>query len=75
MTFPVDSPTWAHRRAALRPPETYTTVGDWFSDYHGFVPVTMAHALSQVIEREHIPFAEAYARLVARGSIIEIDDA
>lgn len=63
------------RRARLRPPETYSTVGEWYADYRGFVPIQMAHGLSRYIKQHGCTFAEAYRALRERGAIIEIEQA
>lgn len=60
------------RRASLRDPLAYATVGEWFADYHGFVPIQMAHALSRVIAERGITFPEAYRLLRGAGAIIEL---
>jgi hypothetical protein len=60
------------RRARLRDPRTYATVGEWYNDYRGFVSIQCAHALSRVIQARGMTFADAYDDLVRRGTIIEI---
>ncbi|HEY4753927.1 MAG TPA: hypothetical protein VIH37_11620, partial [Candidatus Limnocylindrales bacterium] len=60
------------RLARLRDPRTYATVGEWYNAYRGFVPIQTAHALSRLIQRRGITFAEAYDHLVGVGTIIEI---
>lgn len=62
------------RRARLRDPATYATVGEWYAGYRGFVPIQMAHALSTLIQRDAITFAEAHRRLRDADAIIEISD-
>jgi hypothetical protein len=60
------------RRARLRDPRSYATVGEWYDDYRGFVPIQCAHALSRLIQARGITFAEAYDHLVRVGTIIEV---
>jgi hypothetical protein len=61
------------RREELRDPLTYSSVGEWFGDYRGYVPIQMAHALDQYVRRTGANFAEAYAALRSAGAIIELD--
>lgn len=69
--------TWeaerAARRARQRDPHTYTTVGEWWRDYRGFVPIQMAQGLGQAMDRNRITFAEAWDLLCRRGNIILLD--
>jgi hypothetical protein len=60
-------------RHELRDPLTDSSVGEWFSDYRGYVPIQMAHALDQYVKRTGATFAEAYAALRSAGAIIELD--
>ena len=60
-------------RAELRDPLTYSSVGEWFNDYRGYVPIQMAHALDRYMRRTGATFAEAYAALRSAGAIIELD--
>jgi hypothetical protein len=69
----MDATDLEQRRARLRDPLTYTTVGEWYDDYHGFVPIQMAQALSRVIAERGISFPEAYRLLRDAGAIIEIE--
>ena len=59
----------------LRHWSTYDGVGDWFNDYRGYVPIQMAHALSNLMRDRDLTFREAYARLVGVGRIIHLDPA
>jgi hypothetical protein len=63
------------RRARLRDPLTYTSVGEWFADYHGFVPIQMAHGLSQTMTARGLSFPDAYRLLRDGGAIIELQPA
>lgn len=56
----------------LRHFSTYTSVGDWYADYRGKVPIQMAAGLSGVMAARSLSFADAYRLLVERGAIIEI---
>lgn len=49
----------------------YRTVGEWYADYRGRVPIQMAAGLDRLMQSEGISFHEAYRRLVERGRIIE----
>jgi hypothetical protein len=60
-------------REELRDPLTYVTVGEWYRDYRGYVPIQMAHGLDQYVKRTGATFAEAYAALRSAGAIIELD--
>lgn len=60
------------RRARLRDPLTYATVGEWYADYHGLVPIQMAHALSRVMATRGVSFPEAYRLLRDAGAIVEL---
>lgn len=62
--------------SALRHWSTYASVGEWFGDYHGYVPIQIPHALSQ-LQQAHpeMTFPEAYAHLLHRGTIIHVDPA
>ncbi|MBX3032218.1 MAG: hypothetical protein KF809_18905 [Chloroflexi bacterium] len=60
------------REARQRPPETYPTVTEWWADYHGFVPIQMAHGLSQ-LTKTGMSFHDAYLRLLGAGKIIELE--
>lgn len=60
------------RKARQRPPETYRTVSEWWADYHGFVPIQMAHGLSQ-LTKTGMSFHDAYLRLLGAGKIVELE--
>jgi hypothetical protein len=61
------------QRHELRDPLTYSSVHEWWNDYRGYVPITMAHGLDLYTPRTGATFAEAYAALRGAGAIIEID--
>ena len=46
----MDDPDREARRARQRDPHTYSSVGEWFADYNGFVPIQMAQGLSKVMK-------------------------
>jgi hypothetical protein len=71
----VDDIEREQRRARLRDPLTYATVGEWYADYHGFVPIQMAHGLSQVMKARGLSFPDAYRLLRDKGAIIELQPA
>jgi hypothetical protein len=53
----------------------YTTVGEWFEDHHGRVPIHAAAGLSRYMKVHGCTFAEAYTALTAPGGpIILIDE-
>jgi hypothetical protein len=60
------------RRARQRRPESYESVSAWFADYRGFVPLPMAHALSQ-LTATGMSFHDAYLKLLREGRIVEIE--
>ena len=60
------------RRKSQRPPETYETVGEWWSDYQGFVPIQMAAGLAGLM-KDGMSFHDAYLFLLGKGAIIEIE--
>jgi hypothetical protein len=51
----------------------FRTVGEWCGEYRGRVPVQMAAGLERMMSETGSSFPEVHARLVARGSILEID--
>lgn len=57
----------------LRDPPTYSSVGEWYRDYRGYVPIQMAQGLDRYMHRTGATFAEAYAALRDAGAIIELD--
>ena len=57
----------------LRDPLSYSTVGEWYRDYRGYVPIQMVQGLAQYVTRTGATFAEAYAALRSAGAIIELD--
>jgi hypothetical protein len=59
----------------LRHWSTYTSVGEWFDDYHGYVPIQMAAALGRLTRDNGMSFPDAYRLLLGRGAIIHIDPA
>ena len=52
----------------------YQTVGEWYAEHRGRVPIQMAAALDTLMKDESLTFPDAYARLVAAGRITEIDE-
>ena len=62
------------RRARQRDPHAYATVGEWYADYAGFVPIQMAQALSRVMRQRGLAFGAAYDLLHDAGAIVELDD-
>jgi hypothetical protein len=60
-------------KSALRHWSTYASVGEWYDDYHGYVPSMMAVGLSQLMRKEpELTFPQAYASLLGAGRIIEL---
>ena len=71
-----DDEYWAAheaRRRALRDPHTYSDITEWWADYRGFVPIQMAHGLSQVMKQRGLTFPEAWDLLVGHGAIVVIE--
>ena len=58
----------------MRDVSKYTSVAEWYRDFKGRVPIQMAAGLDDLMRERKISFPEAYALLVERGAIIEIDD-
>ena len=60
-------------KSELRHWSTYASVGEWYEDYHGYVPSMMAVGLSQLMrQRPELTFPAAYASLRGAGRIIEL---
>ncbi len=60
-------------RSELRHWSTYASVGEWFNDYHGYVPIQMPHALQRFQQANPgMTFREAYAGLLGAGTIIHV---
>jgi hypothetical protein len=62
-------------RAELRHWSTYATVGAWYADYIGYVPIQQAASLDRLIRQTGMSFPDAYRTLVERRKIIHIDPA
>lgn len=57
----------------LRHWSTYASVGEWYDDYHGYVPLVMAVGLTQLMQKHpELTFPVAYASLRRAGNIIEL---
>ncbi len=52
----------------------YKTVGEWYADVRGRVPIQMAQALEKVMKERKLTLPQAYRLLVELGQIIEIDE-
>jgi len=63
------------QRARLRDPHAYATVGEWYADYAGFVPIQAAQALSRVMRQRGLTFRAAYDLLCDAGAVVELDEA
>jgi hypothetical protein len=70
---PGPGPDTRKPRAELRHWSAYASVGEWFRDYRGYVPIQMAHGLDQLIRRTGMSFPDAYRTLLRRGAIIHLD--
>lgn len=57
----------------LRHWSTYRTLGEWYAEYRGYVPIAMAHGLDVTMRRHGLSFPDAYRLLLGRGAIIHID--
>lgn len=63
-------------RAELRHWSTYRSVGAWFDDHRGHVPIQMATGLGRLMQANpEMTFPEAYAHLLHEGAIIHVDPA
>ena len=62
-------------RAELRHWSTYTSVGEWYADYRGYVPIQQAAALGRLTRDGTMSFRDAYRLLLRRGAIIHLDPA
>jgi hypothetical protein len=62
-------------KSELRHWSTYATVGEWFADYQGYVPIQIPHAIDRLIRATGLSFPDAYRHLLRRGTIIHIDPA
>lgn len=55
---------------------SYTSVGDWYADHRGRVPIRAAAALDRYIKAHGCSFGEAFATLSGPGGpIILIEEA
>ena len=54
---------------------SYDSVKAWYGDDRGYVPIQIAHGLSEVMKKQGLSSREAYRELVDRGAIIHIDPA
>ena len=52
---------------------TYDSVGAWYRDRIGRVPVQMAHSIDRTMKLRGLTFREAYRLLLRGGAIIHID--
>lgn len=64
---------WRKPRSELRHWSTYRTVGEWYKDYRGYVPIQMAHGIDQLIRETGLSFPDAYRQLLGRGAIIHLE--
>jgi hypothetical protein len=62
-------------RTELRHWSTYTSVGAWYADYRGYVPIQQAAALDRLTRDGTLSFRDTYRLLLRRGAIIHIDPA
>jgi hypothetical protein len=62
-------------RAELRHWSTYTSVGAWYADHRGYVPIQAAAALGRLTRDGSLSFPDAYRLLLKRGAIIHLDPA
>jgi hypothetical protein len=49
---------------------TYESVGGWYEDHQGRVPIEMAQGLSRYMKERGVSFGEAYRALLDAGAII-----
>ena len=62
-------------RDELRHWSTYTSVGAWYADHRGYVPIQAAAALDRLTRDGSLSFPDAYRLLLRRGAIIHLDPA
>ncbi len=62
-------------QAELRHWSTYTSVGEWYTDHRGYVPIQMAAGISRTMKERGMTFREAYTYLLHRRVIIHVDPA
>ena len=62
-------------RELLRHWSTYASVGKWYADYRGYVPIQQAVALGRLTRGGEMSFRDAYRLLLRRGAIIHLDPA
>ena len=58
----------------LRHWSTYDSIGAYFADYRGYVPLAMMHGISQTMRNRGLSFVEAYRLLFEGSAIIHVDD-
>ncbi len=62
-------------RAELRHWSAYTSVGEWYANHRGYVPIQQAAALDRLTRDDAMSFRDAYRLLLRRGAIIHLDPA
>jgi len=62
-------------RAELRHWSTYTSVGAWYADHRGYVPIQAAAALGRLTRDGTMSFRDANRLLLRRRAIIHLDPA
>lgn len=55
-------------RSELRHWSTYTSVGKWYTDSRGYVPIEQAAALDRLTRDGAMSFRDAYRLLLRRGT-------
>jgi hypothetical protein len=60
-------------RCRVDDPE-YATVGAWYEDHRGRVPIEMARGLSSYIKEHDCSFRVAYTALLESGAIILLEE-
>ena len=51
----------------------FRTVGEWYREFHGRVPIQMAAGLDRIMREEGVTFPRAYELAVERGQVIHVD--
>ena len=60
-------------RSALRHWSTYATLGEWYADYAGHVPVQAAAAIGRHMRDTGLSFPDAYRSLIRARRIVHLD--
>lgn len=59
-------------RDQLRHWSTYTSPGEYWADYRGYVPLAMMVGITRLMREHDLAFADAYRMLLDAGAIIHV---